>query len=228
MTRTDYTSSIQGVKDATLTLASMVDKAISRSIEAFENWDAELAQEGVDGDDLINDARWQLEEEVILIIARQAPMARDLRELIAALATCSELERIGDYAKVVARTVLDSPERPEIQACARIPELAALGRQQLANCMEAFVEGDASMARRVARQDDEMDLLWNRIYRELLTEMIADPELVPEASGLLWIAHNFERMGDRVTNICERIIYAATGQFEENVHLAGAGTGEHD
>lgn len=228
MTRSGYASSIQGVKDATVALASMVDKAIARAIEAFENWDAELAQECVAGDDQINHARWQIEEEVILLIARQAPMARDLRDLIAALAISSELERIGDYAKVVARTVLDSPEPPNIQAIGRIPELAALGRQQLADCMEAFVEGDAAMARRVALQDDEMDMLRNRIYRELLSEMIADPELVPEASGLLWIAHNFERMGDRVTNICERIIYAATGEFEENVHLAGTGPAVDD
>jgi phosphate transport system protein len=199
----------------------MVDKAIARSIEAFEEWDTDEAQYVVDGDDLINDARWQLEEEVVLIIARQAPMARDLRELISVIHISTELERIGDYAKVVARTVLDSPELPDCQTIPRIPQLAALGRDQLAACMEAFVEGDAAMARRVAKQDDELDLLWNRIYRELLTEMIADPDLVPEASGLLWIAHNFERMGDRVTNICERIIYAATGEFEENVHLAG-------
>jgi phosphate transport system protein len=87
--------------------------------------------------------------------------------------------------------------------------------------MEAYVDSDAPRARRVAKRDDRLDVLWRRVYRELLAEMVADPELVPEASGLLWIAHNFERMGDRVTNICERIVYAATGRFEENVHLAG-------
>lgn len=220
MTRIGYASSIQGVRDGTVALSSMVDKAIARAIEAFEEWDPEDAQAVVNGDDLINDTRWQLEEEVILIIARQAPMARDLRELISAIHISTELERIGDYAKVVARTVLDFSEIPDCQTVPRIPQLAALGREQLAACMEAFVEGDAAMARRVAKQDEELDTLWNRIYRELLTEMIADPDLVPEASGMLWIAHNFERMGDRVTNICERIVYAATGEFHENVHLA--------
>ena len=219
MTRTSYASSIQGIRDATLILTSMVDKAIARSIEAFEAWDEERAQEVVAGDDQINDARWQLEEDVILIIARQAPMAGDLRELITVIHIGTELERIGDYAKVVARTVVDFPDAPNVRAIPRIPELAALGREQLADCMEAFIERDSAMARRVATNDRKMDILWTRIYRELVAEMIAHPELVTEASALLSIAHNFERMGDRITNICERIVYAATGEFEENVHL---------
>ncbi len=222
MIRVNYASSIQGIKDATVALSSMVEKSIVRSIEAFEEWDPAKARHVVTNDDLINDARWEIEEEVILTIARQAPMAGDLRELIAVLHITSELERIGDYAKVVARTVLEYPEAPEIQATPRILKLATLGREQLISSMEAFLENDAQLARRVAIQDDEMDLLWSRIYRELITEMIADPEVVPEASGMLWIAHNFERMGDRVTNICERIVYAVTGEFKENVHLAGA------
>lgn len=219
MTRTGYASSIQGIRDGTLVLASMVDKAVARSIDVFEDWDTERAQQVVADDEAINDVRWDVEEEVILLIARQAPMASDLRQLISVIHIATELERIGDYAKVVARTVVDFPDTPAIQAMPRILDLGALGRAQLANAMEAFVENDPAMARRVAKHDERLDVLWTRIYRQLVAEMIANPELVTEASALLSIAHNFERMGDRITNICERIIYAATGEFEENVHL---------
>ena len=211
--------SIQEVKDATLSLSSMVDKAISRGILAFERWDPELAQAVVDDDEGINQARWDVEEEVILLIARQAPMASDLRELIAIIHIATELERIGDYAKVVARTVHEFPEQPALRATSSIVRLGNLGRSQLEDCMEAFVEHDAAMARRVARNDEKMDQLWRRIYGQLVAETLEDRSVVKAASGLLAIAHNIERMGDRITNICERIIYAATGEFEENVHL---------
>ncbi|CAN5782336.1 phosphate signaling complex protein PhoU [soil metagenome] len=219
MTRIGYASSLQGVRDATLALSSMVDKAIADAIKAFEEWNPDAGSAVVSGDDRINDARWHLEEEVILIIARQAPMASDLRQLISVIHIATELERIGDYAKVVGRTVADFPDKPGIAAIPRIVKLGALGREQLAGSMEAFVERNAAMARRVAKNDEKLDTLWIHIYRQLLAEMIADPDLVTEASSLLSIAHNFERMGDRITNICERIIYIATGEFEENVHL---------
>ena len=220
MTRIGFTTSLQELRDATLALASMVDKAVSRSIDAFETWDPIQAATIVDGDDKINDARWSVEEGAVLLIARQAPMATDLREVISIIHTSTELERIGDYAKVVARSVIDTPERPNVEAVPSIIQLGNLGRSQLHDGIEAFVENSPALARRVAKNDAKLDLLWTRIYRQLVAEMIANPLLVNDASGLLWIAHNFERMGDRVTNVCERIVYAATGQFEENVHLA--------
>ena len=197
----------------------MVDKAVARSIDVFENWDAERASAVIVDDEAINDARWGVEEEVILLIARQAPMASDLRELISIIHISTELERIGDYAKVVARTVIDLETQPQISAMGSVLRLGGLGRQQLAQCMEAFLEQDAAMARRVAKADDRMDRLWTGIYGQILEETRINPDLVSESAGLIWIAHNFERMGDRITNICERIMYTATGEFEENVHL---------
>ncbi len=220
--RTGFTSSLHGVRDATLALASQVDKAISNGILAFQLWDPVLAQAVVDEDEAINQARWDVEEEVILLIARQAPMASDLRELITIIHIATELERIGDYAKVVARTVHEFPSQPDLRTTPSIVRLGHIGQEQLEACMEAFIERDAAMARRVAKNDDRMDLLWKRIYGQLVAEMLAERSIVQEASGLLSIAHNIERMGDRITNICERIIYAATGEFEENVHLEEA------
>jgi phosphate transport system protein len=219
MARLEFASNLGGVRNRTVTLASMVDKAIARSVEGFRAWDVEISNDVIASDSQINGARWDIEEEIVLLIARQAPMARDLRELISFLHIATELERIGDYAKVVARTVLEYSDPPDIKAMPSILDLGALGRSQLADAIEAFLERDAAMARRVAKHDDQMDILWTRIYHQLVAEMIAEPDLVEEASALLWIAHNFERMGDRVTNICERIVYAATGEFEENVHL---------
>jgi phosphate transport system protein len=151
-------------------------------------------------------------------------MASDLRELISIIHISTELERIGDYAKVVARTVNELQNPPQIKATQSILRLGELGREQFADCMEAFLERDAAMARRVAKLDERMDRLWERIYGQILAETRVAPELVKESAGLIWIAHNFERMGDRITNICERIVYTATGEFEENVHLAQATT----
>lgn len=219
MTRIGFMSSLDGIRDGTLALASMVDKAVARSIDVFQDWDAERAQQVVADDEAINDARWDIEEQVVLLIARQAPMASDLRQLITVIHIATELERIGDYAKVVARTVVDLSDKPSIAAVPHIVKLGALGREQLSGSMEAFVERNPAMARRVAKSDEKLDALWISIYRQLLAEMITNPDLVTEASSLLSIAHNFERMGDRITNICERTIYAATGEFEENVHL---------
>lgn len=221
MTRIQFNTSMKELHDSTLALGSMVDKAIAGAVEAFDAWDPALARRVMDSDEAINQARWALEERAVNLVATQAPMAGDLRRIVAIIHVATELERMADYAKVVARTVVRSPNAPELATRALIPRLAALCHEQLMDVLDAFVDMDAEWARRIAKRDDQIDQLWDRSYRELLAEMIADPSVVPHASNLLWIAHNFERVGDRVTNICERIVYAATGQFEENVHLAG-------
>lgn len=217
--RTAFTHHIQELEDEILALGSMVDKAITRAIESLATRDVDLAQQVVDDDAAINAARWNLENHAVHVFATQAPMASDLRRIIAIIHIASELERMADYAKVVARHTLRTSGEPLVSPLVEIPRMAQLCREQLAAALDAFVESDAERARAIARKDEEIDLLRDRVYRELLAIMIADPHTVPKASDLLWTAHSLERLGDRITNVCERVIFAATGEFEENAHL---------
>lgn len=219
MMRFAFAHHIQELEDETLALGSMVDKAISRAIESLKTQDVTLARQVTDEDAAINAARWELENHAVHVFATQAPMASDLRRIIAIIHIASELERMADYAKVIARNTMRSAGSPLVSPLVEIPRMAELCREQLAAALDAFVECDADRARSIARKDEEIDLLRDSVYRELLALMIADPHAVPKASDLLWIAHSLERLGDRITNVCERIIFAVTGEFEENAHL---------
>jgi phosphate transport system protein len=218
MTRVMMTQQMQELLDDVFRLSSMVDKAIVRAVESLQEQNEVLARRVITEDDQINSARWEIEEKASLFFATQAPMAGDLRQVFAIVHISTELERMADYAKVVARMALETFDEPLLKPLVDMPEMAEISREMLAAAMSAFVDHDAVRAREIAARDRDIDRLYARIYRELLTFMISDPETVPKATDLLWVAHNLERIGDRVTNICERIVYAATGQFEENIH----------
>ncbi len=207
------------MQDGTLALGSMVDKAIARSIDALKTQNPALAQQVIDADEEINSARWELEEGAVHLIATQAPMAGDLRQIMAIDHIASELERMADYAKVIARYTIQTSSEPPLKPLIEIPKMADLCREMLVDALDAFVEHDAEKALQTANKDEAIDLLWDQVYRELLTIMISDPTTVPKASDLLWVAHNLERVGDRITNICERIIFMVTGRFEEIIPL---------
>jgi phosphate transport system protein len=183
MTRVAYARQIQELRDAVVSLASMVDKAIARSVDALKLQDIQLARDVVRADADINRQRWQTEECALLVIATQAPMAGDLRTISAVIHIVTELERMA--------------------------------REMLADSITAFIQEDAEAARAIVDRDDEVDDLYNQIYRELLTYMMADPTTINRATHLLRAAHNLERIADRVTNICERVVFAVTGTLEE-------------
>ena len=220
MTRVIMTQQLQELLDDELRLSSMVDKAIARSIDSLREQNEVLARRVIADDEQINTARWEIEEKANLFCATQAPMAGDLRQIFSIVHVSTELERMADYAKVIARVALQTLDEPLLKPLVDMPRMAEISREMLAAAMSAFVDRDPERAREIAALDGEIDHLYGRIYRELLAFMISDPETVPKATDLLWVAHNLERIGDRVTNICERIIYAATGQFEENIHSA--------
>lgn len=215
MTRTVFTQSMQEMQEDTLALASMVEKAVARSIEALRTQNVELAQQIIEYDDLIDQLRWKIEEDAMLLIATQAPLARDLRYIFAVTHISTELERMADYAKGNAKLALRIADEPLLKPLIDIPRMADLARELLMEAMDAFIDQDAEKARQVARRDDEVDRLYEQVYRELLTFMISDPRTVPRATHLLWVAHNVERISDRVTNICERTVFAVTGELEE-------------
>lgn len=215
MTRIAYVNQIQELRDSVVELASMVDKAIARSVEALKRQDMQLANDVIRSDAAINKLRWDTEEEALTLIATQAPMAGDLRTIAAVINIVTELERIADHAAGNAKIVVQTADEPLLKPLVDLPRMADLARTMLSDSITAFIEGDAETARAIVARDDEVDALYNQIYRELLTYMMADPSTINRATHLLWAAHNVERMADRTTNICERVVYAATGSLEE-------------
>lgn len=207
--------SLKQLLDDVLVLGSMVEEAIRSSVEALKARDFEASRRIYLDDAKINRLHFDLENRCIILIATQQPMARDLRLLAAVLEIVTELERIGDYAKGIARINLLLGEKPLIKPLIDIPRMAEKGIDMLHRSLSAFVDGDVETARAIPKEDDEVDNLYNQVYRELLTYMIADPTTIDRANYLLWAAHNLERMADRVTNICERTVYMVTGEMRE-------------
>jgi phosphate transport system protein len=215
MTREEYMRSLSHLRDQVVQLSSMVDKAIARSTDALKNQDVKLAQQVVSADHDINELRWSLEDEALAVIAMQAPMAGDLRQIAAGLHIISELERMGDHAAGNAKIVLLTADEPPLKPLVDIPRMSAVAQAMLKSAVDAFIESDVELARNTMAMDDEIDELYNQVYRELLTYMMQDPHTINRATHLLWAAHNLERIGDRTENICEFVVYSVTGNISE-------------
>jgi phosphate transport system protein len=215
MTREAYVHQIQGLRDDVVAMSSMVDKALARSIDALRTQNVQVAREIINSDVEINRVRWQTEERALLLIATQAPMAGDLRTIAAVTHIVTELERMADHAAGIAKIVLETADEPLLKPLVDLPRMCDVARSMLSDSITAFITGDAESAREIVTRDDEVDHLYDQIYRELLTFMMADPTTINRATHLLWAAHNIERIADRVTNICERVVFAVTGTLEE-------------
>ncbi len=213
--RRSFQQALQGLHDDVLLLGSMVDKSIERSLEALRTLDREAARQIIRDDAEINRRRFQIEERVIELIATQQPMARDLRTLVAVLNITTDLERIGDHAEGNAKIVLLHEDQALVKPLVDLPRMADKSRDMLKRSLTAFVEHDAAAATRIAAEDDEVDALYDRVYQDLLGIMLKDPTTIDRATWLLWAAHNFERIADRVTNICERVVYEVSGRMQE-------------
>ena len=206
---------IKELLDEILIQGSMVENAIKESVNALINRDVEQAKVIYEGDRQINKKQFEIEESVITLIATQQPMARDLRLLTAILEVTTELERMGDYAKGIARITVRLGQDILLEPISEIPPMAEVCVDLLHRALHAFVDKDAEAARTIPKEDDKVDSYYNRIYRELMNHMIADPSTIDQANHLLWVAHNLERVADRVTNVCERIVFVVTGELLE-------------
>ncbi len=215
MPRELFHQELQAVQDSLLVMASMVEKAIQRSIIALKTRDVVLAQEVIDDDFKINQQRFGIEDQCLLLIARQQPIASDLRVIAAVLNIITDLERMGDHAEGIAKVTIMIGDEPPLKPLVDIPRMDEMSRSMLRRSMDAYVRRDAEMARAIAEEDDQIDNLYEQVYRELLTFMMADPGTINRATHLLWVAHNLERIADRVTNICERVIFLVTGKMDE-------------
>jgi phosphate transport system protein len=215
MTREHYAQELADLRGSVVAMASMTNKAIDNAVTALAQRDVRLAEQVITSDRAINEHRWRTEEQALLVIATQAPMARDLRMIAAVIHIVTDLERMADHAAGIAKIALQTAEQAPLKPLVDIPRMSEIARTMLHDAITAFIEEDQAAARAIVARDDEVDALYEQIYRELLTFMLADPTTIDQATHLLWAAHNLERIADRVTNICERVVFAATGHLEE-------------
>jgi phosphate transport system protein len=215
MSRVAFTNQIQELQDTVVSMASMVGKALSRSVDALKTQDVQLAQRVRQGDQAINDRRWEGEGQALTLMATQGPMAGDLRLIASSMQILTDLERMGDHASGIAKIVVKTADEELLKPLVDIPRMAEIARVMLDDAVTAFIQQDEATAWKVARRDEEVDALYDQIYRELLTYMLADPLTINRATHLLWAAHNVERIGDLATNICERTVFTVSGSFEE-------------
>jgi phosphate transport system protein len=203
------------IQNDVLRLGSMVEQAIQRSIQALKERDVDLAHAIIADDAKINALRYAIEEQCLMVIATQQPVARDLRTIVAAMHMGIELERMADHAEGIAKLVTRLADQPLLKPLIDIPRMADVACEMLRASLDAFVARDIEAAKAAALRDDEIDQLYDQVFRELLTYMLQDPRNINRATFLLWVGHNLERIGDRITNIGERVIFMATGKLEE-------------
>ncbi len=215
MPRETLDRQIHHLQDEILLLGSMVEQAMLNAVEALKRRDLEAATQIYEDDVLINEKRFAIENAILILIATQQPIAKDLRMLAAMLEVITELERMGDYAKGVAKitnkigdAVLPLPMR-------EIAKMGELAVNMLHRALTAFINENPSQACLIPLEDDEVDKLYNQVYHSVVRSMIANPEIIDQTNLMLWVAHNLERMADRVTNICERTVFIATGELLE-------------
>jgi len=215
VTRTAFERQLVEVQEDMLVMAGMVETAIERGIEALKTRNVNLAQQIIEDDLNINKRRYEAEDKCLELIATQQPLASDLRTIVSVLHITVDLERMGDHAEGIAKIALMLADEPPLKPYIDIPRMAQIGIDMLMGSLEAFKNRDAARARAICDQDDEVDALYEQVYRELLTFMINDPHTIQRATYLIWVAHNLERIADRVTNICERVVYLVEGRIEE-------------
>jgi len=215
MPRESYQRNLRELQDEVLVMGSMIEKALERSMQALKGRDLDLAKLVISEDQNVNKKRFEIEEKALDIISCQAPMASDLRILLAILFIVTDLERMGDHAAGNAKIALMIGNEPPLKPLIDLPRMNEKTIDMLHRSLNAFIVHDAEAARKIVPEDDEIDNLYDQVFRELLTFMMEDPRTITRATRLMWVGHNLERTGDRVTNICERVVFMVTGKMEE-------------
>jgi phosphate transport system protein len=213
--RTNFHRELERLQDEVLVLGSMVEKATLRAVDALRERDVAAAHAIEAEDTLLNRKRFEIEEAALLLMATQQPMASDLRRLAAIVHIVTDLERMGDYAAGIARICVQIGDEPLIKPLIDIPRMADKATSMLRRSLDALIDHDVAAAEAIAAEDDEVDALYQQVYRELLMIMLANPRTIDQATRLLWVAHNLERVADRVQNICERVVFVSTGRMQE-------------
>jgi len=212
MARQAFEEQLEGLLNDLMAMGQMVSDAIDGAVRALSEQDQALAHRIIEHDDQINAAQHAIDEKCLILIATQQPLAHDLRTILAASNIAAELERIGDYAEGIARLAIKLVGEPFIKPLIDIPRMAELGRQMLLTALEAFAHHNVDGALQIGVADTDVDNLYNQVYRELLIIMMQDSKTITQATYLIWVAHNLERIADRTTNIAERTVFVESGQ----------------
>lgn len=215
--RSEFYSRLKALEDEVLAMGKMVEEAIDRSIDALKRQDLEEAKKIIENDAFINKKRFEIEEKCLDLLATQQPVARDLRVLVAILNIIVDLERMGDHAEGIGKIILMIGNQPLIKPLIDIPRMAEKSKEMLRRSLNSLINKDLEEAIRVCAADDEVDALYDQVYNELLFYMLKDPKNIDQATHLLWVAHNLERIADRATNIAERVAFLVTGKMEEKL-----------
>jgi phosphate transport system protein len=215
MPRATFEAELALLKERLLHLGAIVAIAQRSAVQSLADRDERTAQDVIAQDQAINRLQHEIDEECVFLIASQQPVARDLRMIMAVSAIASELERMADHAKGIAKLALRLIDQPMLKPLIDIPRMAEIGRELLSGQLQAFLKGDMETARQLARRDDEVDQLNDQVFRELLLIMMNDPRTITRATYLLWVAHNLERYSDRATNIGERVVFVTAGDIVE-------------
>lgn len=216
MTREAFDEQLKELEQDLLNMAGLVDTAIDRSVQALADRDIELSRQVIKDDEGVNQAQREIEEQCLVLIATQQPAAGDLRVIFAVANIASELERMGDHAKGIGQIGVMMGPREPLKPLIDIPRMATKARWLLEKELEAFVKRDVELARSLGSEDDEVDRLYDQVFRELLIFMMDDPRTITRATYLLWVAHNLERISDRAINIGERVVFLVSGEIEEH------------
>lgn len=215
MTRAVFERQLAEVQEGMLVMASMVESAINQSLEALRLRDVALARRIIENDAEINRRRYDCEEKCIELISLQAPLASDLRTIISVLHITTDLERMGDHAEGIARIALMLADEPPLKPMADLPRMAEMAIQMLHGAVEAYKGRDTQRARDIVQSDDKVDELYESVYHELIMMMVGEPGTIQRGTYMIWVAHNLERIADRATNICERVVYLVEGRVQD-------------
>ncbi|PWT77683.1 MAG: phosphate transport system regulatory protein PhoU [Chloroflexi bacterium] len=215
MPRDAFHQELREIEESVIQMASLVEGSIARAMQALLHHDTLLAEEVRQADGMVNELQRSIRNRCIGVMARQAPVARDLRELTTVQLVINELERMGDHAVGIARQVHRIQEMEQLPVLADLNEMAKLVQQQVRAGIQAFVDVNVQEAREVCTKDDEIDHLHGVVFTDLLERMAKDSSIIQLGTSLLFVAHDLERIGDRVTNICEDVVYMVSGEIEE-------------
>lgn len=203
------------VKDGILRMGSLVESQIRDAVRAVTERDVRLAEEVIVGDTRINDAQREVADAIVMTIATQSPVARDLRFLMALDHVAFELERIGDHASSIAKAARRLADEPALREVAELARMGNLAADLVSGIITALIDIDDRLAREVAARDDEIDHAYHALFARVIELMRAQPDTVERGTRLILASHWIERIGDRVTNVAEDVVYLATGRVED-------------
>jgi phosphate transport system protein len=213
--RNVYDEELRELKQVLLQMGGLVEKALSRSIEALKDMDADVARNVIEGDLKINELEHSVEEKVLGLILRQQPVAKDLRRIMAALKIASDLERMADLSVDIAKVAVRLEGQKLLKPLVDIPRMGEITQRMVTQSLNSYIDENVKDATALARMDDDVDALYNAIIRELINLMVEKPEFINQALQLSFVGRYIERIADHATNIAESVVYLVEGKRPE-------------